>query len=63
MTPSYKPDFTKVQAIVFDANAFKLGSLDLDFLKGWIRNAVELGLEIWMPEPVLWACLARSRCG
>ncbi|MFD8823812.1 hypothetical protein ACFV1C_15785 [Streptomyces sp. NPDC059605] len=43
-----------LHAIVFDTNSFPHGGLNLDLLREWGERASEDGLEVWMPEPVLW---------
>ncbi|MGW4784891.1 hypothetical protein [Streptomyces sp. NPDC004230] len=44
----------KLEAIVFDTNSFPNGGLRLSTLKEWERWARLAGLEIWLPEPVVW---------
>jgi hypothetical protein len=44
-----------VKAIVLDANAFgKNAALNIGLLKRLARDAREVGIAVWPPEPVLW---------
>lgn len=47
-------DLSNVRAIVIDANVFREGELEVDVLNDWALLAAEEGLEIWIPEPVVW---------
>ena len=44
----------KIEAIVFDTNAFGRGQLNVAFLRRWVRDAQAAGLEVWIPEPAIW---------
>ncbi|MEU6012152.1 hypothetical protein [Streptomyces sp. NPDC047453] len=49
-----QPVREKLRSIVFDTNSFPNGGLRLSTLKEWERRARLAGLEIWLPEPVVW---------
>lgn len=49
------PTREKLRAVVFDANAFSRGRLDIDELTFLADRLYEtLGLDTWVPEPVAW---------
>lgn len=48
----------KTRAIVFDTNSFGRGQLNLGFLRRWVRDARAVGLEVWIPETVIWELAA-----
>ena len=45
-------------AIVLDTNVFGGGRLDIGLLRRWARDAQALGMEVWVPEVVVWELAA-----
>jgi hypothetical protein len=59
MADEYEQAITK--AIVIDANAFgRAAALDIGLLRRLGQEAVERGMAIWLPEPVLWEAAAHA---
>jgi hypothetical protein len=56
---SEMPEPTNITAVVLDANAFGAdATFNVGLLRRLARDAQEYGLQVWLPEPVLWELAA-----
>ncbi|WP_134656343.1 hypothetical protein [Streptomyces sp. H23] len=48
------PERDRLEAVVFDANAYGMARPDLEQLKRLASRLAGIGIETWIPEPVAW---------